>query len=92
MRDLIRGDKMKKITKILLALVLVLGMVISPLQGTGSINASAADENPMRALWLRPNGSSVDGVGIEPDYNIDNVIVDNILEDKQFDKALQLFR
>lgn len=44
------------------------------------------------ALWLRPNGSSVDGVGIEPDYNIDNVIVDNILEDKQFDKALQLFR
>ena len=44
------------------------------------------------ALWYRPNGETVDGVGIKPDYEIDNRIVDNVLEDKQFDKALQLFK
>ena len=44
------------------------------------------------ALWYRPNGESVDGVGINPDYEVDNKIVDNVLEDKQFDKALQLFK
>ena len=62
---------MKKITKILLALVLVLGMVISPLQGTGSINASAADENPMRALWLRPKETSKSAVeaAVQKIYN-----------------------
>ena len=43
------------------------------------------------ALWLRPNGESVDGVGIEPDYVVSNTIKNNALEDKQFDKALQLF-
>lgn len=43
------------------------------------------------ALWLRPNGESVDGVGIEPDYAVNNTIKNNALEDKQFDKALQLF-
>lgn len=44
------------------------------------------------ALWYRPNGESVDGVGVKPDYDIDNRIVDNVLQDKQFDKALQLFK
>ena len=44
------------------------------------------------ALWYRPNGETVDGVGIKPDYEVDNRIVDNGLEDKQFDKALQLFK
>ena len=43
------------------------------------------------AIWLRPNGESVDGVGITPDYDVSNVIKNNALEDKQFDKALQLF-
>ena len=43
------------------------------------------------AIWLRPNGESVDGVGIVPDYEIYNSIKNNVLEDKQFDKALQLF-
>ena len=44
------------------------------------------------ALWNRPNGENVDEVGIEPDYKVDNVIKNNVLEDKQFDKALQLFK
>ena len=44
------------------------------------------------AMWLRANGESVDGVGIEPDFVVDNVIKNNVLEDKQFDKALQLFK
>ena len=43
------------------------------------------------ALWLRPNGDSVDGVGIVPDYEVNNMIKNNTLEDNQFDKALQLF-
>lgn len=43
------------------------------------------------AVWLRPNGESVDEVGITPDYEVNNVIENNVLEDKQFDKALQLF-
>ena len=44
------------------------------------------------AVWKRPNGESIDKVGITPDYKVDNVIKNNVLEDKQFDKALQLFR
>lgn len=44
------------------------------------------------AVWLRANGESVDGVGIEPDFVVDNVIKNNVLEDKQFDKALHLFK
>lgn len=44
------------------------------------------------AMWLRANGESVDGVGIEPDFVVDNIIKNNVLEDKQFDKALQLFK
>ena len=44
------------------------------------------------AIWKRPNGESVDEVGIKPDYEVDNVIKNNILEDKQFDRALQLFK
>lgn len=43
------------------------------------------------AVWLRPNGESVDEVGITPDYEVNNVIENNVLEDKQFDKALHLF-
>ena len=49
---------MKKIIKTLLSLILVMGMVISPLEGAGTISAKAADENPMRALWLRPKETS----------------------------------
>ena len=44
------------------------------------------------AMWLRANGESVDGVGMEPDFVVDNIIKNNVLEDKQFDKALQLFK
>jgi len=50
--------------------------------------------------WLRPNGTCIDGVGIKPDYTIDNeyiydetdpdnpIIIDVI--DKQMSKALEL--
>ena len=44
---------MKKIRKALLSLVLVLGMVVTMLQGAVPASAEEA-ENPMRALWLRP--------------------------------------
>ena len=48
------GNKnMKKIRKALLSLVLVLGMVVTMLQGAVPASAEEA-ENPLRALWLRP--------------------------------------
>lgn len=42
--------------------------------------------------WLCADGTSIDGVGIEPDYKIENEIKDNELIDLQFDKALSLFK
>lgn len=41
--------------------------------------------------WYCADGNSIDGKGIEPDYKVENIIKDNVLEDLQFDKALSLF-
>lgn len=42
------------------------------------------------AKWLRPNGECVDGVGIKPDHEVEVVIKNNTLYDKQLDKAIEL--
>jgi len=42
------------------------------------------------AKWLRPNGECVDEVGIVPDYEVDLVIEDDTIYDKQLDKAIEL--
>ena len=42
------------------------------------------------ALWIRPNGESVDGVGIKPDYDVDVVYEKSNILDKQYDKAIEL--
>lgn len=40
------------------------------------------------AKWLRPNGECVEGVGLKPDYVIENLISN----DKQLEKALDLLK
>lgn len=40
--------------------------------------------------WFRPNGESVDEVGILPDYTVQNEIKNNVLLDKQYEKALEI--
>ena len=35
--------------------------------------------------WLTPNGECIDGVGIKPDYEVNNTINNNIINDKQLD-------
>ena len=40
------------------------------------------------AKWLRPNGKCVEGVGLKPDYVIENLISN----DKQLEKALDLLK
>ena len=42
------------------------------------------------AKWLRPNGECVDGIGIEPDYNVNITVKNNIIYDNQLDKAISL--
>ena len=44
---------MKKMKKVLLSFALILGMVVTMLQGSIPTSAEETD-NPMRALWLRP--------------------------------------
>ncbi len=44
------------------------------------------------AKWLRPNGECVDGVGIEPDYEVSIEYKNGTIYDKQYDKALELLR
>mgnify|MGYP002857531680 CR=1 FL=1 len=44
------------------------------------------------AKWLRPNGECVDGVGIQPDYNVSIEYKNGTIYDKQYDKALELLR
>ena len=44
------------------------------------------------AKWLRPNGDCVDGVGIEPDYEVKIEYKNGVIYDKQYDKALELLR
>lgn len=42
------------------------------------------------AKWLRPNGDCIDTVGIQPDYDVNNVMKENIIYDKQLEKAFDL--
>ena len=49
---------MKSITKKLLSMILILGMVVTTLQFGHVIKADTTEENPMRALWLRPKETS----------------------------------
>ena len=44
------------------------------------------------AKWLRPNGDCVDGIGIEPDYEVKIEYKNGTFYDKQYDKALELLR
>ena len=40
--------------------------------------------------WLRPNGECIDEVGIIPDYVVQNEVKNNVIYDKQYDKAIEL--
>lgn len=40
--------------------------------------------------WLTPNGNNIDGVGIKPDYDIDNKTNGNVIVDLQLDKAIEV--
>ena len=42
------------------------------------------------AKWLRSNGECIDEKGIEPDYDVDNIIKNKQIIDKQMDKAIEL--
>lgn len=42
------------------------------------------------AKWLRPNGECIDGIGITPDYVVQNEFKNNIYYDRQLDKAIEL--
>ena len=44
------------------------------------------------AKWLRPNGDCIDEVGIEPDYEVDIEYSNNLIYDKQLDKAIELLK
>ena len=44
------------------------------------------------AKWLGPNGNCIDGVGIVPDYEVSLEISDNIIYDKQLDKAIEILK
>ena len=45
---------MKRLAKIILSVVLVLGMVVAPFQTTNTVYAEETETNPMRAVWVRP--------------------------------------
>lgn len=42
------------------------------------------------AKWLRPNGECVDEVGIIPDYEVNLEYGENVIYDRQLDKAIEL--
>lgn len=43
------------------------------------------------AKWFRPNGSCIDEVGIEPDYNVELEVAENgYTQDSQFNKAVEV--
>jgi len=44
------------------------------------------------AMWIRPNGENVDGVGITPDIKVSIEFKNGVVYDKQYDKALELLR
>lgn len=63
--------------------------------GKGKVQQTHALENGgmvkyTSAKWLRPNGECIDGVGIEPDYIVENS--EETMEDKQLEKAMELAR
>ena len=45
---------MNRLVKIFLSIILILGMVVTPLYEANAFYADEAQENPMRAVWLRP--------------------------------------
>lgn len=44
------------------------------------------------AKWIRPNGECVDEVGIVPDYEVNLEYGENVIYDRQLDKAIELLR
>lgn len=44
------------------------------------------------AKWIRPNGECVDEVGIVPDYDVNLEYGENVIYDRQLDKAIELLR
>jgi carboxyl-terminal processing protease len=42
------------------------------------------------AVWLRPTGECIDGVGIKPDHDVDVLYEKNTIMDKQYDRAIEL--
>lgn len=42
------------------------------------------------AKWLRPNGECIDEVGILPDYEVNLEYGENVIYDRQLDKAIEL--
>jgi len=62
--------------------------------GKGSVQTTKKYGDAMikytSAKWLRPNGECVDKVGIKPDYEVEVEIKDNVMLDKQLDKAIEL--
>ena len=65
-----------------------------PTFGKGSVQTTKKYGDTMikytSAKWLRPNGECVDKVGIKPDYEVEVEIKDNVMLDKQLDKAIEL--
>lgn len=62
--------------------------------GKGTVQTTKKYKDTMikytSAKWLRPNGECVDGVGIEPDHEIEVEIKNNTMYDNQLDKAIEL--
>ena len=56
------NKNMKKLMKIILSVILILGMVVTPLHGVETFSAETTQENPMRAVWLRPKEISKEQV------------------------------
>ncbi len=53
---------MKRLMRIILSFILILGMVVTPLYEAEACYATEAQENPMRAVWLRPKEISTEQV------------------------------
>lgn len=62
--------------------------------GKGKVQTMKYYEDTMikytSAKWLRPNGECIDEIGIKPDYDVDIERVNNVLYDKQLDKAIEI--
>ena len=49
------------------------------------------------SLWYRPNGTNIDGIGITPDYQIENDVEttesgETNLIDNQYNKAIEIIK